>query len=234
MERLSEGSCGRVLRRVVRRADRSRKLEVSVVRPVEIPGRGLEGRLEEAVTQLAAAGIRAELDGEALRLRFALPEEPSLELARAVPHPWLRERELSRVGVVEELPEYARLWAANSRLTRMLESDYPEALIGRWIERLEERAREYLDVLLRPEHLRFSTQVLFSGRAVIACGPGLRLDQVSLPDEIAWTTTATLTVFTSAAARPGSVKAACQLARPYVTPPGVVTSKLSMTTSTSG
>jgi hypothetical protein len=104
-----------------------------------------------------------------------------------VPHPWLRKRELTEVGVFEELPEYLSLVSANRRLEQMVESDYPAALITTWQQKVDLRVRELFDALLTPAHLRFETQTLFSGRAVIACGADLHLDQVGLPEEMAWT-----------------------------------------------
>lgn len=136
---------------------------------------------------LAAGGVRAELTDAALRFRFEAPEEPALDLAHPVPHPWLREQSLSRVGICEPLPQYLPLWMANSRVEKMIRHGYPESLMARPLATLEVRLREYLDALLTPEHLRFAAGVLFSGRAVAACGADLRLDQAGLPDEIAWT-----------------------------------------------
>jgi hypothetical protein len=45
----------------------------------------------------------------------------------------------------------------------------------------------YFDALLTPEHLRLRERQLFSARAVVAPGPDLRLDQVGLAEDIAWT-----------------------------------------------
>src|SRR4029078_5900575 len=51
----------------------------------------------EVARRLAVAGIRAELHGERLQLRFAPPEGGTLVLARPARHPWLREHELTQV-----------------------------------------------------------------------------------------------------------------------------------------
>lgn len=136
--------------------------------------------------RLAAAGIRAELRGEDISFRFAPPEAPVLKLTRPVPHPWGHGL-LTEVGAFEELPEHGALVEADTRLGRALKSQAPESLTGKAVARLETRARAFFDALLSPEHLRFQSRLLFSGRAVIAPGPDLRTDQVGLAEEIAWT-----------------------------------------------
>lgn len=137
--------------------------------------------------RLAAAGIRAELQGEKVKFRFAQPEGAALRLAWPVPHPWLPQRELVEVGAFGELPEYQALAEANARLERLLGSQAPEPLAGKAVAQLQARAKEFFEALLAPVHLQFASQVLFSGGAVIAPGADLRIDQVGLAEELAWT-----------------------------------------------
>ena len=172
----------------------------------------------ELVRRLRVAGIEAALEGEKVAFRFVPSEADALRLARPLPHPWLRERELAAIGpseAVETDERYAawiaspqpgsgtpgalgaaraRLVETNERLARMLSSGAPERLVEGAVAGLEARVREFFDLLLAPQQLRFLERQLFSGRAVLAPGSGLRIDQVGLPEEMAWTLFAPLVV----------------------------------------
>jgi hypothetical protein len=139
------------------------------------------------------ARIEAALETDKLTFRFEPPAGERLELAHPLPHPWLRERPLTEIGACPTLPslatvdEYAPLVEANDRLARMLSSQMPETLVQDAVAQLKARVQSFFDALLTPDHLRFRERQLFSGRAVIAPGADLALDQVGLADEIAWT-----------------------------------------------
>ena len=49
-----------------------------------------------------------------------------------------------------------------------------------------QRVVDFFAALLRPDHLHFRARPLFSGRAALASGFELNLDQVGLPEEMAW------------------------------------------------
>jgi hypothetical protein len=138
------------------------------------------------VQRLAAAGIEARLDGERLAFSFAPPTGDALRLARPVAHPWLPERALEAVGALPDLPEFAALVEANTRLGRLVDSQAPTALTQQAVANLEGRVGALFEMLLRPEHLRFDQRALFSARAVAAPGADLPTDRVGLPEEIAW------------------------------------------------
>ena len=154
--------------------------------PVDQAGPPAPG-FAEVARRLAAAGIRAELDGGRLRSRLGDTDGETLALARPVAHPWLHLHSLKAVGVIEGLREYEALAAVNARVARMVKSQAPEHLMRQAVAQLEGRTRAFCDALLTPAHLQFEERVLFSGRTVIAPGPDLRTDQVGLADEIAWT-----------------------------------------------
>jgi hypothetical protein len=137
--------------------------------------------------RLNAAGIKAEIEGDGLNFSFTPPDGKTLTLAQPVPHPWLLERELTEVGVFPDIPEYALLEDVNARLSRLLESQAPKSLAEGTAGQLEAAVHDYLGILLTPADLRFGNRVAFSGRAVIVPGGELRLDQVGLPEEMAWT-----------------------------------------------
>ncbi|MBA3944735.1 MAG: hypothetical protein H0X37_09270 [Herpetosiphonaceae bacterium] len=150
------------------------------------------------VERLAAAGVRAELTLPDQRLRFRLdpPTDKALTLATPVLHPWLRgwsstgwspAYQLTRVGAWPPLTEYHALVASNGRLERLLADAAPTSLRQQALADLDTRIGAYFDALLTLGHLHFDAHVRWSGRAVIAPGTDLRLDQVGLPDELAWT-----------------------------------------------
>jgi hypothetical protein len=167
----------------------------------------------ELVARLQVAGIRAELTDDGLHLSFEEPRgSGGIQLARPVPHPWLRERVLAEIGVYAGLSDKGRSWGwtqsamplfpsaqapsdveayervvkANERLARLLASGAPESLLQDAHGRLADRVDAFFRLLLVPRHLRFSERMQFSARTVIAPGMGLSVDQVALPDEIAW------------------------------------------------
>ncbi|MCC6445984.1 MAG: hypothetical protein IT210_21335 [Armatimonadetes bacterium] len=143
--------------------------------------------LTTLIERLAVAGIRAEFDGEKIAFRFAPPVEPSLKLACPVPHPWLPEHEISEVGLFREPAEFTALAEANHRMERMMAGQAPESLKRRARADLEAKVSAFFETLLTPDRLRLGARVLFSGRSVITVGPELKITQVGLPDEIAWT-----------------------------------------------
>lgn len=142
---------------------------------------------------LNIAGIKAELREGRLAFHLAPPAGPVLKLARPQPHPWLSEHLLKTVGVVtvEEsaflpIAEFTRLAEANAKLARLLASHVPERLVCEAEARLQEALGVFFTVLLPPEILRFHERQLFSGRAVIAPGIGLGLNQVGFPETWCW------------------------------------------------
>ena len=139
------------------------------------------------VQRLAGAGIRAQIGEAGVTFAFGTSPGRTLKLARPVPHPWGREQTLTEIGAFEELPQYAALEEANARMARMLTDHAPESLIGNAFDHLQLRVNEFFDELLTSYHLRFGARSLFSGRSVISPGPDLRIDQLGIPEEIAWT-----------------------------------------------
>src|SRR5262249_16388957 len=107
-------------------------------------------------------------------------------------------------GALPDLAEYAPLEEANRRLERMRQSNAPASLMASSRAALRQRVRAYADALLSPAvHVTSifafqpvghpgsalfapAARVLFSARAVISPGPDLTLDEVGLPDEMAW------------------------------------------------
>lgn len=143
--------------------------------------------------RLAAAGLVLDLKEAGLSVRFQAPEGEALQLARPLPHPWLREQLIERVGPppTETGPAarqaYATLVQTNDRLARWLAvqtSTMHSSYLDNLLAQLETRFGAYLEALLPPDALKVYERQAFNGRAVIAPGVGLNLDQVGLPDEI--------------------------------------------------
>ncbi|MBV9258916.1 MAG: hypothetical protein JO215_12960, partial [Ktedonobacteraceae bacterium] len=133
---------------------------------------------------LAVAGIQVELKEDGLPFRLQDSIGSTLSLAQPIAHPWLRNHTLTRIGVCEELPEYHALLNANTRMERILASRAPESLKQQALAQLTLRVQEFCRALLPP--VQFNARVQFSGRAVLAPGANLHLDQVGLAEDLAW------------------------------------------------
>ena len=154
-------------------------------------------KFAELVRRLAAAGIRAELEGEKLQFRFASPGGPTLKLAQPIAHPWLRDRPLTEVGALEDLDEYAALGDANAKLARLLDGKTPGSLTQKALAELQDRANAFFEALLikapppsppyERQYVDFGNRILFSGRAVLSAAWDSPIDRLGLAEEIAWT-----------------------------------------------
>ena len=140
----------------------------------------------DVAARLAVAGIRMTFTGDRVTFGFAHTDGPMLRLAKQVAHPWLPEQQLSEIGEFPRAPEYSLVVEANARLARMMESGAPKALREQAHTTLAEKVMAFFDVLLVPEHLILSARVQLSARSVIVPASNLRVDQLALPDEIAW------------------------------------------------
>jgi hypothetical protein len=146
--------------------------------------------------RLAAASLALHLTDEQLHFAFAEPTENRLQLAHPVPHPWLHDQVLSAVGkftpawhddeVPAVLAAYQALEEVNTKLQRLLSRGAPAPLTTQVRRQLEETVGTYCAALLKPADVRFASRVRFSGRAVLAPGPELSIDQVGLPEAMAW------------------------------------------------
>jgi hypothetical protein len=172
--------------RAVRRADADTLAARVAAGPVEQAAPPTPA-FSDLVDRLQVAGIGATFENDRLTFGFKSPQGDKLTLAQPVPHPWLRERELTEIGAYPVLDEYPQLVEANDRLARMLDSQAPAKLVQDAVAQLKARVQAFFDALLAPNHLTFRERQLFSGRAVITPGADLHLDQVGLADEIAWT-----------------------------------------------
>jgi hypothetical protein len=134
---------------------------------------------------LAAIGIRAELQENGLAFHLSEPEGATLALASPIAHPWLRDHMLTRLGAYKNQPAYQEaLVAANTRLQHILSNGAPASLRQQAEAQLALRVQEYC-AALQPT-VQFDTRTQFSGRAVLAPGTQLHLDQVGLAEELAW------------------------------------------------
>ena len=142
-------------------------------------------QLRALLQRLAAVGIKGDLREEGLAFSLAEPEGVVLDLATPVAHPWLRDHLLARIGVSGgSRSAYQALVEANVRLERILSSGAPESLKQQARAQLTQRVHDYCATLLPAAQFNASAQ--FSGRAVLAPGAHLRLDQVGIADELAW------------------------------------------------
>jgi hypothetical protein len=142
-------------------------------------------QLSSLLKRLDVVGIKVELSESGLAFHLGEPEGVALDLAAPVAHPWLRGHVLTRIGVSGGTPAaYQALAEANVRLWRMLSSEAPASLRQQAQAQLAVRLQDYCATLLPA--VQFATRVQFSGRAVLAPGPNLHLDQVGVAEELAW------------------------------------------------
>ena len=139
---------------------------------------------DDLAARLAACGVGMSLDGGRLVFASREPLDPML-LARPVAHPWLRDAPLKSIGKYD-IREYAEVERVNSQVDRLIRSGAPEKLIKKGMVEVEAALAAYFAALVDPSALRWSQNVVFSGRAVLSPGSGLALDEVALPEEMAW------------------------------------------------
>jgi len=136
--------------------------------------------------RLDVAGILADFNGECLSFSFSSPTGPVLRLAQPISHPWMKEQPLAELGVDEESNEYHAIIRVNDRLKRMMDNHTPTSLIQDTVKQLQDAVDAFFTKLLEKQHLKIRGRVTFSGRGVISPGPELHLDQLGLPEEMAW------------------------------------------------
>ena len=161
----------------------------------QLPGRLAAGDVEQALPptpvfadlqkRLAAAGITAALGPDGAAFALAQSGDDALQLACAVQHPWLDGQELRSVprsaGVA-----FQALADTNAQTAKVLAGNVPETLADRSRHALQSAVDRYFHGLVSRDQLRMTGRVTFSGRAVIAPSDDLRLDQVGIPNDIAW------------------------------------------------
>jgi len=130
---------------------------------------------------LCAAGLAMGFTGDAVRFGWA--QEEGLPLAEPVPHPWRPEVPLTHLCRPANYADaYERAEAANARLTEALASGSPEGAR----EGLRRAVTDLLDAVREDTRVAFGERSQFTGRSVLAPGCDLRVDQIGLPEDIAW------------------------------------------------
>jgi hypothetical protein len=149
-------------------------------------------------SRLAAAGIAMKYENGEVGFRLSRPEGGKIQLAESLPHPWLRDEKLEEIGSGEEGCEVEGLLAKwevpvlNERCRRLINDNAPQSLQRRSLGILAEAVGRFFADLVKPELLQLgsletSRRIMFSGRTVAIPGLNLTVDQVGLPEEMAWT-----------------------------------------------
>ncbi len=164
--------------------------------PAQIADRAARGLAPEPPTpafmdlqqRLAHAGISMAWSDDRVSFRFAFPDGlERLALAQPVRHPWLREQMITQIGIWAHHPAYPALHAANRKVARMLASQAPKRLLDQAQLQLDDHLHAFVTQLVQPHHLRLGDRVRFSGRGVGVPDGTLHMDQVGLPEAMAWT-----------------------------------------------
>ncbi len=152
---------------------------------------------------LAVAGIQMEFAGGKVRLGWA--EREGMPLAEPVEHPWRPEVQLTHIGSPDKHTEaylraaaagaplagdlttpaaeaYERAVTANERLADALESGAPETARTA----LRKAVADLLDTLREDCRVEFGERSQFTGRSVLAPAYDLRIDQIGLPEDLAY------------------------------------------------
>lgn len=179
--------------------------------PVEQAG-APSPKFTELRKRLASMGIAADLTDSGIHFHLASPPEHKgvLALAEPIEHPWLPGHVVTEIGLTKTAPDLERVIEANKALSRLIESGAPESLRQKAREDLRTAISAQFGALIAPDdrqptdfawgmapllpQLRFGNRIMFSGRSVLAPDGDLRLDQLGLAEEIAWTIFAPLVV----------------------------------------
>ena len=152
---------------------------------------------------LAVAGIDMEFADGKVRLGWA--ENEGLSLAEPVAHPWRPDVRLTHIGLPGKHTDaylravaagaplagdlatpaaeaYERAVAANERLADALQSDAPEPARAQ----LQKAVSDLLDEVRQDCRVSFGERSQFTGRSVLAPGYDLQIDQIGLPEDIAY------------------------------------------------
>ncbi len=136
--------------------------------------------------RLRCAGIDMRFDGERLTFGLAAPTGESVDLAQSQPHPWLPRITLRALGGSDSDERFLAVRRTSDRLRKLLGERSPRTLIEAASAQLCQQVGDYLDALLLPEALHFSSRSWLTARAVIAPAIDLAHDQIGLPADIAW------------------------------------------------
>jgi hypothetical protein len=116
-------------------------------------------------------------------VRFRWSEKEGLPLAEPMSHPWRPGATLTHIGTpANRADAYERVTAANARLAEALQSGAAEpARAG-----LQKAVSDLLDEVREDCRVSFGERSQFTGRSVLAPGYDLHLDQIGLPEDIAY------------------------------------------------
>ncbi|MBT6144259.1 MAG: hypothetical protein HOH74_02445, partial [Gemmatimonadetes bacterium] len=145
-------------------------------------------RFQALTHRLGVAGITVKTSSTGISFSEAVTPgdaNQTLELAESVLHPWLPDRTLDSISIVEGAAGQ-QIVDANRRLTTLLDGDTPAPILNEAREALTRAIGREFDSLLCADHLGFGSRVLFSARAILIPGQDLRIDQLGIPEELAW------------------------------------------------
>ncbi len=136
-------------------------------------------------------GIETRFDGKAISFKFLEDEgdgrDGFFRLTEPVRHPWRSTRRLSVLPHNEDSEAFSEIEKENHRLAKLLRSDAPDLLLQSSRQSLQEKVDTYFNGLLSLMLLVPRGRVAFSARSIIVPGIDMTLDQVGLPEEMAWT-----------------------------------------------
>lgn len=135
--------------------------------------------------RLQAAGMEVRRDQEGLSVRWTTDE--GLRFPVAMRHPWISWKTVSGIPRNPADPSWRQVQRLTKRLSSLLDSDAPTTLVGAAKQALQEALDGYMHGLIRHEDVIPRGRRRFTGRGVIVPASNRHLDEVGIPNDMAWT-----------------------------------------------
>jgi len=131
--------------------------------------------------------IDLSLKDNQVKVSWAKPGKDDIALAEPMEHPWRPGAMLTHLGPSRGYIEtYQRVIAANEALAQALRAGAHSAIQGAARASLRQALDELFEKLASACTVEFFVNAHFSGRSVLVPGYDLKLGEVGLPEEIAW------------------------------------------------
>jgi hypothetical protein len=145
---------------------------------------------ERLADRLNAAGIDVSVQNsgdDRYQLRFKVNSSDN-QNNQTLPfdHPWMPGVKLGEIGCRDDVPESDEYGTALNRYADMVKAGAPDDLLKKIIQKTNDLGAAALDALVNESLLKTRGRAYLSAKSVLAPTIGLQLDQVGIPEEMAW------------------------------------------------
>jgi hypothetical protein len=145
---------------------------------------------ERLADRLNAAGIDVSVQNsgdDRFQLRFKVNSSDN-QNNQTLPfdHPWMPGVKLGEIGCRDDVPESDEYGTALNRYADMVKAGAPDDLLKKIIQKTNDLGAAALDALVNESLLKTRGRAYLSAKSVLAPTIGLQLDQVGIPEEMAW------------------------------------------------